>query len=352
MTEIPLNDVSKPLYSICIPTFNRAGLLSEAISFSLNQSYKNIEIIISDNASTDKTREVVESFSDARIKYFRNPENIGPIRNFIKLAELANGEFMSWLQDDDLISSLLVERAIESFLLHPDCDLYMPYTMVSKSRKCIFHPDVYGPPLPLDWCNQESKVFPGDIFIPLSLLISTAMPPTAVFRTEALRKKVKCLLDENNFLFGERTLIASVALDASVIVDPRISGIFYSHEAQGSAINYFVEGGIEKKFAYMASTLENLSRESVSYSLENFKELLPEFSIPQLYSFLAESQKWPKDNNLCNSVKEMIYTELLACVSDSERRSVQRFYNPSKFNSIIKQFLPPVVENMYKKLSK
>ncbi len=104
-----------PLVSICIPTYNRASLLKEAIASAIVVDYPNIEIVISDNASTDNTCEVVQAFNDERIKYYRNETNIGSYRNFRKvLYEHAKGAYAIYLADDDLIiDKFYIRQAID-----------------------------------------------------------------------------------------------------------------------------------------------------------------------------------------------------------------------------------------------
>ena len=58
--------MTEPLVSICIPTYNRANIIKKAIDSALSQTYKNIEVIVVDNASTDNTDEIVASYSDPR----------------------------------------------------------------------------------------------------------------------------------------------------------------------------------------------------------------------------------------------------------------------------------------------
>lgn len=103
--------------SIIIPTYNRAGFLVEAIESALSQDYKDIEVIISDNASTDYTAEVGKYYSkmDARVKYFRNTENIGMVRNWHKATfEYATGDWFLLLSDDDiLINPEFISKAME-----------------------------------------------------------------------------------------------------------------------------------------------------------------------------------------------------------------------------------------------
>jgi len=90
-----------PKVSVIIPTYNRAEFLRSAIASALSQIFTDLEIIISDDKSTDNTREVVETFKDERIKYVRNEGNKGPsaTRNTAILA--SKGEYIAFLDDDD-----------------------------------------------------------------------------------------------------------------------------------------------------------------------------------------------------------------------------------------------------------
>jgi len=92
-----------PFFSIVVPTYNRADDLRFAIRQLLNQSFKDFEIVITDNNSLDRTEEVVKSFKDKRIKYFKNKINIGWIKNVEKGINLAQGEYIVLHGDDDFM---------------------------------------------------------------------------------------------------------------------------------------------------------------------------------------------------------------------------------------------------------
>ncbi len=99
-------DSIAPLVSIGIPTYNRAGsYLRYALLSAENQTYKNIEIIVSDNCSPDNTESVVRELNDPRVRYYRQSENIGPLNNRNFCLEQARGEYFVMLLDDDLIDS-------------------------------------------------------------------------------------------------------------------------------------------------------------------------------------------------------------------------------------------------------
>ena len=82
------------LLSVCIPTYNRAKLLREAIESILQQSYVDFELIIVDNASKDDTKEVVNSFKDPRIRYFKNSSHLGLALNWNRCIALAKNNYI------------------------------------------------------------------------------------------------------------------------------------------------------------------------------------------------------------------------------------------------------------------
>jgi glycosyltransferase involved in cell wall biosynthesis len=101
--------------SIGLPVFNGQRFLAAAIQSVLDSSYDDFELIVSDNSSTDGTERIAREFAerDARIRYVRNPVNIGPAPNFNQAFRLARGEFFKWLAYDDLCGPDLLSRCID-----------------------------------------------------------------------------------------------------------------------------------------------------------------------------------------------------------------------------------------------
>jgi glycosyltransferase involved in cell wall biosynthesis len=103
------------LVTIAIPTFNRAdGNLICALQSAISQTYKNIEIIVSDNCSSDHTEQVVKQFKDPRLQYVRHPENIGANANFNFCLSQAKGDYFLLLHDDDLIDDDFVSVCMKA----------------------------------------------------------------------------------------------------------------------------------------------------------------------------------------------------------------------------------------------
>jgi glycosyltransferase involved in cell wall biosynthesis len=117
--------VNEPLVSIGLPTRNRAASLGRAAASALAQDWGNVELVISDNASTDGTRALGERLQeeDARVRYIRQTENIGANQNYqTVLAESRGGLFM-WLADDDWLDPDYVSACARTLLEHPDHSL-------------------------------------------------------------------------------------------------------------------------------------------------------------------------------------------------------------------------------------
>jgi glycosyltransferase involved in cell wall biosynthesis len=99
----------QPLVCICIPTYNSACTLKDMLLSILSQTYRNLVVHISDNASTDDTLKVIESVADHRVHIHRNATNVGAEENFNNCIRLAQGKYMAILHADDLYEPQMLE---------------------------------------------------------------------------------------------------------------------------------------------------------------------------------------------------------------------------------------------------
>lgn len=108
---------TSPLVSIMIPVYNRESIISQTLDCAINQTYKNIEIIVSDNCSTDNTWSILKDYAekDTRIKIFKNEINLGPVLNWKVCIDNLNGEYTKILWSDDLISTDFIEKTLTLF---------------------------------------------------------------------------------------------------------------------------------------------------------------------------------------------------------------------------------------------
>lgn len=106
-----------PRVSIGVPVYNGESYLEEALDSLLNQTYQDFEILISDNASTDRTQEICESYvaKDSRIRYERQKTNRGAAANYNRTFKMAQGELFKWAAHDDKCLPTFLERCVEEF---------------------------------------------------------------------------------------------------------------------------------------------------------------------------------------------------------------------------------------------
>ena len=96
--------MSQPFFSICIPSYNLAHLITDAIDSVLAQSYPDFELLIQDDVSTDNIEVVINSYNDPRILYEKNTDNLGIFGNLNKLCERARGRYIKILCADDMLT--------------------------------------------------------------------------------------------------------------------------------------------------------------------------------------------------------------------------------------------------------
>jgi glycosyltransferase involved in cell wall biosynthesis len=103
------------LVSVIIPTYNRGYIVSRAIKSALDQTYKNTEVIVVDDCSTDNTEEIVKKFFDPRIKYIRHPENKGKSVARNTGIKSSKGCFTAFLDSDDEYLPEMIAKSLEVF---------------------------------------------------------------------------------------------------------------------------------------------------------------------------------------------------------------------------------------------
>jgi len=109
-----------PRLTIVIPTVNRAALVGRAVESALAQTYPHVEIIVSNNGSTDGTREVLARYADPRLTVLHLPETIPPNPHGNLLIERAQGEFFLGLSDDDWLEPDFASRVVDLYDRRPD----------------------------------------------------------------------------------------------------------------------------------------------------------------------------------------------------------------------------------------
>ena len=131
--------------SVIVPTYNRAHMIAEAIDSVLNQTFKDFELIVVDNYSSDNTESVVKSYNDNRIRYFKNQNNglVSINRNYG--IEKSYGEYIAFLDDDDLWLPEKLEKQVELLDLNNGLGLvYSDSYVIDRNGNLREHTYFYG----------------------------------------------------------------------------------------------------------------------------------------------------------------------------------------------------------------
>jgi glycosyltransferase involved in cell wall biosynthesis len=191
-----------PLVTIGLPVFNGERHLRAALESLVAQSYRNLEILISDNASTDRTAAICREFAaaDPRVRYSRNECNIGGFRNHDLLVERATGTYFMWAGHDDVRAPDCVRRCVEVLEREPDVVLCFT-TSVTIDGEGIPIPARGTPP-------DASAPRAADRFHDLIRMDHLIEPIYGLMRLDVLRKTP--LLGQ--YPDSDRVLVAELAL--------------------------------------------------------------------------------------------------------------------------------------------
>jgi glycosyltransferase involved in cell wall biosynthesis len=154
-----------PRLSIGLPVYNGEKYLREALDALLGQTFEDFELIISDNASTDRTSSICRSYQkrDSRIRYFRQTRNIGLAPNHNFVIEQARGELFKLAHHDDLYARDLLQRCVEALDQHPEAVLAYTWSAAIDSTGVVTHLIDYATSTSLPKAHQRfhSMLFDG-----------------------------------------------------------------------------------------------------------------------------------------------------------------------------------------------
>ena len=190
-----------PRLTIGLPVYNGETYLAESLEALLGQTYKDFELIISDNASTDGTADICQRYAqqDSRVRYIRQPQNIGLAPNHNVVVEQARGELFKWASCDDLYARELIERCIDALDEHPDVVLAHSWSARIDGSGAVTR--AYEYPL-----NTSSARAPERF---RSLLFGSGGDDDyGVIRTEVLRRTAM----KESYHHADRTIILELAL--------------------------------------------------------------------------------------------------------------------------------------------
>ena len=193
----------KPRVSIGLPVYNGEKYLEKALDSILSQTYTDFELIISDNASVDRTQEICLKYTnkDQRISYFRNEKNLGAAWNFNRVFALSAGEYFTWAAYDDIEYQDFLFKCIE--VLDNDSTVVKCFSkvkVIDEFGKCIRNHDS-------GLCNVNSTK-PNERFGDLIRLDHWCIDIFGLIRSDSLRKTSLM----NQYPGADRALLAEIGL--------------------------------------------------------------------------------------------------------------------------------------------
>lgn len=288
-----------PRVGIGMPVYNGERYLEETLNATLAQTYEDFELIIADNASTDRTGQICQDFTakDSRIRYIRNTVNLGASKNYSICFEPSKSEYFRWANADDLPAPSLLEKCVNVLDKHPDAVLaYGKTNIIDEEGKFIEHYD--------DKLDLQDNC-PSARFIQCSQNIGLSNILYGLMRRDCLANTA--LL--GNYLASDINLITEMTLYGKYLEIPEY---LFSRRMHPDCSSWDRESEDRQKDFWDPSK-KKLLMQTWRSMYEYFKAV---YTAPvslsdkrALYSFLCKKTYWHKDQ-LAQDVQHLIQYKL------------------------------------------
>jgi glycosyltransferase involved in cell wall biosynthesis len=220
-----LMDNYQPRISIGMPVHNGDNFIREALDAILAQTFREFELIITDNASTDKTETICREYAaqDSRIRYYRHQSNQGAARNFNHAFELSSGEYFKWAAHDDICTPEFLERCVEVLDRDPTVVLCHTKTRGIDGQGNTAHD--------YETKRQADSVKPEERFLAL-IHERRCFQIFGLIRTDILRKTSLM----GNYAHGDGVLLVQLGLQGRFYEVPEYLFLYRHHSEQSIAI--------------------------------------------------------------------------------------------------------------------
>lgn len=205
--------------SVGLPVYNGENYLEQAIDSILNQSFRDLELIICDNASTDRTEEICRAAAarDTRVRYTRHPVNLGAAPNFNSCLDYATGKYFKWAAHDDICRTDYLEKCIA--VLEADQDIAACHSLI----QCIDHKGDFVS----EYVLEDGEFSSPDPIVRYYNAIRERHHCICVFgviRRDVLAKTTAIA----SYVGSDRNLIAQIVLQGPLVQVPEV--LFLSRE--------------------------------------------------------------------------------------------------------------------------
>lgn len=197
----------RPAVCVGLPVYNGGNFLSQAIESILSQDFQDIELIISDNCSTDNTEEICLRYQkmDERIKYHRLEINLGALKNFLNVLGLSSAPYFMWTSHDDLRERLFINKCLDKIESDPSIALVYPRSKVLDNNSRFMG-------IANDHINTDQDN-PIERFRHLIWEIGMCNMFYGLYRTNIIKKARAW----NESLFGDNLILAEISLLGKIV---------------------------------------------------------------------------------------------------------------------------------------
>lgn len=252
--------------TVLMPAYNVGKYIAEAIDSILQQTFTDFELLVIDDCSTDNTAEIVETYTDKRIRYVKNEQNLGLAENLNKGISLANTEYIARMDGDDISVSTCLEKQIQYLDNHPDigiCGVGFQFFGTKTSK--VMYPEYFEniKVLMLFGCAVILPMFRKKVFVENNLKYRTSAFPAEDYMIWAECLRVTKIHNLQEVLFFYRMH------ETQISTSRREAQIKKSQEVQLYMLDYLsAEFSDQEKYYF----LNSFSSAKIQ-SLEDYKKM-------------------------------------------------------------------------------
>lgn len=219
-----------PQVCVCVPTYNAASTVHETLNSILAQTYSNLVVHVSDNASTDGTLEVIESVADSRVVIHRNAVNVGGEGNFTRCIKLATGRYTVIFHADDVYEPMMLAKQVAFLEENPDVGaVFTAASTIDENGEYLGAigraPGQYTDVMRLDFCDLLRKLLRNHNF----LVCPSVMVRTEIFKNEIMEWGSAAFRSASDVdMWLQLARIKPIAVLGQQLMRYRISGLQFS----------------------------------------------------------------------------------------------------------------------------
>jgi glycosyltransferase involved in cell wall biosynthesis len=254
--------------------------LVKAVLSALNQTWKNIQVVVCDDASGDETADLIRGLQkdDSRLKYYCHPKNIGMLANYAFALSNIETPLYSFLSDDDILLPCFCEEAINAFKQHPNIAFFASSTLIACKQRGVLR-------VPLDLWPREGVYMPEES---VSFMVNRyPLPTTVMFQKTAE-------IDIQNQVAWDWDYLLQLASQHPFCLSKKICGLMRSHKASFTSYQSYdvTRNSIQRLIERMKTVLPDKLRSSTLEAMEDHLNEVLFYSVLNSLSLGRKKEAW------------------------------------------------------------